>query len=215
MITVLIVDDHDIVREGLKQIVSETATITVGGEARTGAEAVDLVRRGGWDVVVLDLNLPDRPGLDVLSQIRAIAPSLPVLILSMQQHASYAMHALRSGALGYVSKNNAREHLVTAITKVARGERFLTPTMAENLALELVQPHSTRSHHALSEREFQVLCLIAAGKPPRQIAAELGVSVKTVATHRARLLEKMGLRGNAEIVQYAMEHALLPERQPR
>ena len=130
MITVLIADDHDIVREGLKQIVTETTSIVVGGEARTGEETIDLVRRGGWDVVILDLNLPDRPGLDVLVQIKSIAPSLPVLILSMQQHPSYAMHALRAGALGYVSKNNAREHLVTAIGKVARGEWFLTPAIA-------------------------------------------------------------------------------------
>lgn len=212
MIKVLIVDDHDIVREGLKQIVAETSNITVGGEARTGAEALELIRETKWDVVVLDLNLPDRPGLEVLSQIRAQAPEVPVLILSMQQHPSYAAHALRSGALGYVSKSTAREHLVTAISKVVRGERFLTPAMAESLALELVRPRGTRTHHSLSDREFQVLCLIAAGKPPRQIAAELSVSVKTVATHRARLLEKMGLRGNAEIVQYAMEHGLLPER---
>jgi two-component system, NarL family, invasion response regulator UvrY len=212
MITVLIADDHDIVREGLKQIVAETSDIVVGGEARTGSEAVELVRRGGWDVVILDLNLPDRPGLDVLSQIRAIAPHLAVLILSMQQNPSYAIHALKGGALGYVSKSNAREHLVHAITKVARGERFLTPAMAESLALDLVQPQRDRTHRALSDREFQVLCLIAAGKPPREIAAELNVSVKTVATHRARLLEKMALKNNAEIVQYAIENELLPER---
>jgi DNA-binding NarL/FixJ family response regulator len=212
LITVLIADDHDIVRQGLKQIVSETNTIVVGGEARTGGETIDLVRDGTWDVVILDLNLPDRPGLDVLAQIRAIAPALPVLILSMQHHPSYAMRALKAGALGYVSKNNAREHLVPAITRVARGERFLTPAMAETLALELTNPRAERSHHALSEREFQVLCLIAAGKPPREIAADLNVSVKTIATHRARLLEKMGFRGNADIVTYAMEHALLPDR---
>jgi len=212
MITVLIADDHDIVREGLKQIVAETSDIIVGGEARTGAEALELVRHGGWDVVILDLNLPDRPGLDVLSQIRAIAPSQAVLILSMQQNPTYAVHALKGGALGYVSKNNAREHLVNAITKVARGERFLTPAMAESLALDLVQPHSDRTHRVLSDREFQVLCLIAAGKPPREIASELNVSVKTVATHRSRLLEKMGLKHNADLVQYAIENDLLPER---
>ncbi len=212
MITVLIVDDHDIVREGLKQIVAETPNIVVGGEAHSGAEALELVRSRAWDVIVLDLNLPDRPGLEVLAQIHSAAPLTPVLILSMQQHPSYAMHALRGGALGYVSKNNAREHLVAAITRVARGERFLTPAMAESLALELVQPQAARSHHTLSEREFQVLCLIAAGNPPRQIALELNVSVKTVATHRTRLLEKMGFRSNAEVVQYAMEHGLLPER---
>jgi DNA-binding NarL/FixJ family response regulator len=212
MIRVLIADDHDIVREGLKQIVAETADITVGGEARTGAEAVEQVRAGEWDVVVLDLNLPDRPGLDVLSQIRAIAPSLPVLILSMQHDPSYALHAMKAGAVGFVSKSNAREHLVTAIGRAARGERFLTPAMAESLALDLMQPNRDRSHRSLSEREFQVLCLIAAGKPPREIASELNVSVKTVATHRARLLDKMGLRSNADLVHYAIEHELLPRR---
>ena len=210
MITVLIADDHDIVREGLKQIVSETDDVVVGGEAHTGAEAVEQVRARAWDVVVLDLHLPDRPGLDVLAQIRAIAPSLPVLILSMQQQPSYAMHALKGGALGYVTKNNAREHLVTAIRRVARGERFLSPELAETLALDLVRPQ--RTHRALSDREFQVLCLVAAGKPPREIATALNVSVKTIATHRARLLEKLGLKNNAEIVQYAMEHELLPGR---
>ena len=210
MITVLIADDHDIVREGLKQIVAETDDIVVGGEARTGAEAVEQVRSRTWDVVVLDLHLPDRPGLDVLAQIRAIAPSLPVLILSMQEQPSYPMHALKGGAMGYVTKGNARDYLVPALRKVARGERFLTPALAEALALDLVQPQ--RTHRALSDREFQVLCLIAAGKPPREIASALNVSVKTVATHRARLLEKLGIRNNAEVVQYAIEHDLLPER---
>lgn len=210
MITVLIADDHDIVREGLKQIVAETDDIVVGGEARTGAEAIEQVRARPWDVVVLDLHLPDRPGLDVLAQIRSIAPTLPVLILSMQEQPSYAMHAFQGGALGYVTKSNAREHLVTAIRKVARGERFLSPGLAELLALDLVQPQ--RTHRALSDREFQVLCLIAAGKPPREIAVALKVSVKTVATHRSRLLEKLSLKNNAEIVQYAMEHELLPDR---
>jgi DNA-binding NarL/FixJ family response regulator len=160
-------------------------------------------------VVVLDLNLPDRPGLDVLTQIRAIAPNLSVLILSMQQHPSYATRALRSGALGYVSKDSAREHLVPAIRKVARGERFLTPALAESLAFDLMRGTHDRSHETLSDREFQVLCLIAAGKPPREIAQELSVSVKTVATHRARLLVKMGLKNNAALVQYAIEHRLL------
>jgi DNA-binding NarL/FixJ family response regulator len=133
-----------------------------------------------------------------------------VLILSMQEQASYAMHALKSGALGYVTKNYAREFLVPAIRKVARGEHFLSPALAEALALDLVQPQ--RTHRALSDREFQVLCLIAAGNPPREIAAALNLSVKTVATHRARLLEKLALKNNAEVVQYAMEHDLLPGR---
>lgn len=209
MIEVLIVDDHDIVREGIKQIVSETPDIVVRGEARTGTEAVEQVRRGGWSVVVLDLNLPDRSGLDVLSQIRALAPQLPVLVLSMHQQASYASRALRSGASAYVSKDSAREHLPTAIRKVVRGERFITPAIAETLAFDLMNDSGRKKHEQLSGREFQVLGMIAAGKAPRQMAAELGVSVKTIATHRARVLEKMGLKNNAELVQYAIEHGLL------
>lgn len=210
MITVLIADDHDIVREGLKQIVSETGDIVVGGEARTAAEALERVRGGDWDVVILDLNLPDRPGLDVLAQIRATKPHTPVLILSMHQQISYAERALKSGASGYVSKDSARDHLAIAIRKVARGERFLTPAFAESLAFRVAGPDGGAHHDRLSDREFEILGLIAAGKPPREIAAELNLSVKTVATHRARLLMKLGLKNNAEIVQYAIENGLLP-----
>jgi DNA-binding NarL/FixJ family response regulator len=212
MITVLIADDHDIVREGLKQIVSETADIVVGGEARTGAEALEQARAGGWDVIVLDLNLPDRSGLDVIAQLRSTTPHVPVLVLSMHQEISYAARALKAGAFGYVSKDSAREHLVTAIRRLARGERFLTPAFAESLAFDLMNPLKGRTHESLSDREFQVLCLIAGGKPPREIATALGVSVKTVATHRARLLAKMALKNNAELVQYAIENDLLPRR---
>jgi two-component system invasion response regulator UvrY len=209
MITVLIADDHDIVREGVKQIVAETGDITVGGEARRGEEAIELVRQRKWDVIILDLNLPDRPGLDVLAQIHSIAPQTPVLILTMHQHVSYASRALKTGASGYVSKDSAREHLVTAIRRLVRGERFLTPAFAESLAFESMDAGGKARHENLSEREFQILGMIATGKPPRAIAAELNVSVKTVATHRARLLQKMGLKNNAELVQYAIENHLL------
>ena len=211
MIRVLIADDHDIVREGVKQIVSETGDIVVGGEARTGAEALERARDGGCDVVILDLNLPDRPGLDVLAQLRAVAADVPVLILSMHGEASYAARALKAGASGYVSKSSAREHLVAAIRKLANGERFLTPELAESLAFGMMGTRPA-GHQGLSDREFQVLCLIAAGRAPREIALELNVSVKTIATHRARLLQKMGLRNNAELVRYAIDHQLLPAR---
>jgi two-component system invasion response regulator UvrY len=210
---VLIVDDHDIVREGVKQIVSETSDITVAGEARTGAEAIDAVRAGLCDVVILDLNLPDRPGLDVLTQLRALAPALPIVVFSMHEQVSYAARALKSGALAYVTKNTAREHLVPALRKVARGERFLSPELAESLAFDLMRAPNDRSHQSLSDREFQVLCLIAAGKPPRDIAQDLSVSVKTVATHRTRLLAKMGLKNNADIVEYAIRNRLLAGRE--
>lgn len=209
MISVLIVDDHDIVREGLKQIVSETTDVRVIAEARTASEALDRVRAGDYDVVILDLNLPDRPGLDVLTQIRLMKPALPVLVLSMHQQASYASRALKGGAAGYVGKDSAREYLVTAIRKLARGERFISPAIAESLAFDLMDAGSKKKHEHLSDREFQVLCMIAAGRPPREIASELNVSVKTIGTHRSRLLEKMGLKNNAEIVQYAIEHDLL------
>jgi DNA-binding NarL/FixJ family response regulator len=211
MIDVLIVDDHDIVREGVKQIVSETSDIAVRAEARNGNDALDALRAGRFDLVILDLNLPDRSGLDVLAQMRATNPDVPVLILSMHEEASYAARALKAGALGYVTKNSAREHLVNAIRKLARGERFLTPEFAESLAFGIAGPGG-RGHQALSDREFQVLCDIAAGKPPRQIAAEMNVSVKTVATHRARLLQKLALKNNAELVHYAIEHHLLERR---
>ena len=209
MISVLVVDDHDIVREGIKQIVSETSDIVVRGEARTGAAALDEVRRRSCNIVILDLNLPDRPGLDVLTQMRALAPDIPVLILSMHSQPSYASRALRAGAAGYLSKDGARAHLVSAIRKVVAGERFIAPEVAESLAFELMDSSNKRRHELLSDREFQVLCMIAAGKAPRQIAADLNVSVKTVATHRARLLQKMGLKNNAEVVQYAIQHSLL------
>lgn len=210
MIRVLIADDHDIVREGLRQIVSETSDIVVGGEARTGGETLDLVHGSGpWSVVVLDLNLPDRPGLEVLRQIVASHPKTPVLILSMHGDPTYASRALKGGASGYVTKDSAREHLVAAIRRLAAGQRYLTPALAEGMAFDLMDSGGRERHQQLSDREFEILCMIASGKPPRQIAEELGVSVKTVGTYRSRLLQKMGLRNNAEIVQYAVEHRLI------
>jgi two-component system, NarL family, invasion response regulator UvrY len=209
MTRVFIVDDHDIVREGIKQILSETTDISVTGEARTAAEAIARAQQGGWDVLILDLNLPDRPGLDVLTQIHSIAPQVPILVLSMHSESSYVSRALQTGALGYVSKNNARAHLVAAIRKLARGERFLAPEFAEGVAFDLVDHRGRGRHSRLTDREFQIVCLIAAGRPPRDIAAELNLSVKTVATHRARVLDKLQLRNNAELVQYAIEHDLL------
>lgn len=211
MINVLIADDHDIVREGVKQIVADTSDIKVTGEARSGNEALDAIRRGTWDVVILDLNLPDRAGLEVLSQIRAIAPHLPVLVFTMHKEPSYATRALKAGAAGYVSKDSARAHLVAAIRMVVRGERFLSPDLAQSMAFGVIDVGAENLHERLSDRELQVLCLIAAGKPPRDIATELNLSVRTVGTHRARILTKMGLKNNAQLVQYAIQHHLLPE----
>jgi two-component system invasion response regulator UvrY len=209
MIRVLITDDHAIVRDGLRQIVGETDDITVAAEASTAAETVDRLRETSVDVVVLDLNLPDRHGLDLLLQLRGSYPRLPVLILSVNREAEYAIRLLKAGAAGYIGKDGAREQLVEGIRAVARGEKYIAPRLAASVAMHLVSDGTGHRHEHLSDREFQVLLMIAAGKPPRQIASDLSVSVKTVGAHRAHVLQKMGLRNNAEIVQYVLTNKLM------
>jgi DNA-binding NarL/FixJ family response regulator len=208
VIRVLITDDHAIVRDGLRQVVSETEDIIVAAEAANAAETVERLREAIVDVLVLDLNLPDRHGLDLLTQIRASNPSLPVLILSVNRETSYPVRLMKAGAAGYIAKDCAREELVAGIRAVARGEKYLSPDLATNVALHMVQHGDAVAHERLTHREFQVMLLIASGKPPREIAAELNLAVKTVGVHRAHILEKMGLRNNAEIVQYVMTHKL-------
>jgi DNA-binding NarL/FixJ family response regulator len=209
MIRVLITDDHVIVRDGLRQIVRETDDIAVSAEAGTASETLDALRERAVDVVVLDLNLPDRHGLDLLLQLRSLYPRIPVLILSVNRDASYAVRLLKAGAAGYIGKHAARDQLVDGIRRVARGEKYLAPDLAESVAIHLVAAGDRQPHERLSDREFQVMLLIAAGRPPREIASELNVSVKTVGVHRAHILEKTGLRNNAEIVHYALTHKLL------
>jgi DNA-binding NarL/FixJ family response regulator len=209
MIAVLITDDHTIVRDGLRQIVSETADITIAAEAASAAETLDKLRAVSVDVLILDLNLPDRHGLDLLAQVRVLYPRLPVLILSVHKEAEYAIRLLKAGAAGYVGKDVARDQLVDAIRKVARGERYIESDIAESVALRLVDDGDVPQHERLSDRERQVLVLIASGKPPRVIASELNLSVRTVGAHRARILEKMNLRNNAELVQYVLTNKVL------
>ncbi len=209
MIRVLITDDHAIVRDGLRQIVGETEDIVVAAEAGTAAETIDRLREISVDVIVLDLNLPDRHGLDLLLQLRSAYPRIPVLILSVNREAAYAVRLLKAGAAGYIGKDGAREQLVEGIRTVARGEKYIAPPLAASVAIHLVEDRNGQRHEQLSDREFQVLLLIAAGKPPREIAAELNVSVKTVGAHRAHILQKMGLRNNAEIVHYVLTHKLM------
>ena len=208
MTRVLITDDHAIVRHGLRQIVSETSDITVAAEAANAAETLVALREHPVDVVVLDLNLPDRHGIDLLAQIRASYPALPVLILSVNRAPSYAVRLMKAGASGYIGKDTAREQLVEGIRTVANGEKFLPPELAASVALHLFDHGDTPPHERLSDREFQVMLMIASGKPPREIAAELNLSVKTIGAHRANILEKTGLRNNAEIVQYVLTHEL-------
>jgi two-component system, NarL family, invasion response regulator UvrY len=209
MIRALIADDHAVVRQGLKQILGDTPEMLVAGEATNGQEVLDKVRAEPWDVVVLDISMPDRSGLDILKQLRSERPKLPVLVLSMHSEDQYAVRVLKAGASGYLTKDSAPDELVKAIRKVVSGGRYVSSFLAEKLAFEIGTDSSRLPHETLSDREFQVLRLIAGGKSVTEIAAELCLSVKTVSTYRARMLEKMNLGTTAELIHYAMQNHLI------
>lgn len=207
-IHVLIADDHAIVRQGLKQILSDTEDLVVTGEADDGAEALNLARQQPWDVFLLDVSMPNRNGIDTLKQLKKEFPRLPVLILSMHPEEQYAIRALKAGASGYLTKQSAPELLVTAIRQVASGKKYLSPAVAQQLA-EAISDNSDKSpHERITDREYQVLVMIAAGKTLTQVAEQLNLGVATVSTYRARLLEKMGLKSTAELIRYGLEHGL-------
>lgn len=207
-IRIFIADDHAIVREGLKRVALADRDIEVLGESGSGAEALERIRHEEFDVLVLDLSLPDMHGFDVLCRVRAEKPDLPVLILSMEREEEFAIRCLRAGASGYLEKRGATAELVTAIRRVARGRKYVSAETAERLAADAGRP-SERPHDLLSPREFEIFLSIAAGKSVSQIAGELGISVKTVSNHRAHILEKLGFRGTVDIVRYAMRHHLI------
>ena len=209
MIRALIADDHAVVRQGLKQILGDTPEMLIAGEAANGQEVLDKVRAETWDVVVLDISMPDRSGLDILKQLRSERPNLPVLVLSMHSEDQYAMRVLKAGASGYLTKDSAADELVKAIRKVVSGGRYVSSFLAEKLALEIGADSNKLPHETLSDREFQVLRMIAAGKSVAEIAAELYLSPKTVSTYRARLLQKMNLGTNAELIHYAIQNHLI------
>lgn len=210
MIRVLIADDHAILRRGLRQIIAETSDLAVVGEAGNSAETLKFVREQNCDVVLLDISMPDRNGIETLKLIRKERPKLSVLMLSMHPENQYAVRALRSGASGYLNKQSAPMMLVNAIREVARGRKFLTPQVAEELADNLLRGEEEQpDHHSLSNREFQTMCMIASGKTPSEIAEQLSLSVKTISVYRARILEKLGLRSNAEITHYAIKNSLV------
>ena len=208
MIRVLIADDHAVVRQGLKQIIEDTPDMRLAGEAADGAEALAKARSEAWDVLVLDLTMPGRGGLDVLKELQAERPEQPVLILSMHAEEQFAVRLLKAGAAGFLNKETAPEELVQAIRKVVEGGKYVSPALAEQLAFE-IDPASDRPRHEnLSDREFQVLRLIAAGKSVKLIAEELSLSPKTISTYRARVLEKMNLASNADLIRYALQNQL-------
>lgn len=212
MIRVLLVDDHMIVRQGLKQILADTDDIQVCGEAADGHAAMQMVRQGEFDLLIMDMSMPGRSGLELLKLIKAEKTKLPVLILSMHSEEQYAVRAYRAGASGYLTKDSASEQLVNAIRKVARGGVYISPSSAERLAQEFnTNQQDVLPHTLLSDREFQIFQFIAAGKSLTDIAAQLSLSVKTVSSHKTHILEKMHLGSTAELIRYAIEHELIEQ----
>jgi two-component system invasion response regulator UvrY len=209
MIRILIADDHPIVRQGLKQILTEEPDVVVVGEAQNSQELLELVRKQDWDIVILDITMPGRGGIDVLKELKHERPKLPVLMLSVHPEDQYAVRALKAHASGYMTKDSAPEELVKAIRKILRGGKYISSTLAEKLAFDLETETEKPLHETLSDREHQVLLMIASGKTVSEIAEELSLSVKTIDTYRARILEKMKMKTNAELTHYAIKNKLV------
>jgi len=209
MIRILIADDHAIVRGGLKQLLSEQGDLIVAGEASNGLEALKQIHEQPFDVVLMDMSMPGRSGIELIKLIKAEKPKLAILVLSMHKEEQYAVRALKAGALGYLTKESAPEQLVAAIRKVAGGGVFITSGVAERLALELGGNHNAAPHTLLSDREFQIFRMIVSGMPIGGIAVDLSLSVKTVSTHKTRILQKMKMTSSAELIHYAIRHQLV------
>jgi len=209
-IRIIIADDHAIVREGLKQIVADSGDMVVAGDAENGADAIRLARRGDSDVLLLDISMPDRSGIEVLKQIKKETPTLAVLMLSMHREDQYAIRSLKAGASGYLNKQSAPAELVDAIRLVASGRKYISAALAQELANQVSDEHrDVPPHETLSDREYQTLVMIASGKSVSDIAGELSLSVKTISMYRSRLLQKMKLRHNAELTHYAIKNHLV------
>jgi two-component system invasion response regulator UvrY len=208
-IRVFIADDHAIVRAGLKQILAEERDISVVGEAETGLDAIKLFRKSRCNVLLLDISLPDRNGIEVLKQIKDDKPELAVLMLSMHREDQYAIRSLKAGASGYLTKQSAPRELVNAIRQVASGQRYVSAQLAQVLAAQIGEDHDKPAHENLSDREYQTLMMIASGKTVSEIARELSLSVKTISEYRSRLLAKMNLKTSAELTHYAIRNQLI------
>ncbi|HEX8011304.1 MAG TPA: response regulator transcription factor [Casimicrobiaceae bacterium] len=211
MIRVVIADDHTLVREGLKQLLSAAGGIEVVGEASEGHEVLKAAREKEFDVLLLDLSMPGKSGMELIKQIKAEKPRLRILVLSMHQEHQYAVRAIKAGASGYLTKDSASTQLVSAIGKVAGGGAFISAEVAEQLALNAMPHAEGPPHTTLSDREYQVFRMLVSGRAVSEIADELNLSVKTVSTHKARLMEKMGIDNQAELVRYAIRHRLVDD----
>ncbi|MBC8358856.1 MAG: response regulator transcription factor [Candidatus Aminicenantes bacterium] len=209
MIKILIADDHAVVRKGLKQILAETSDIVAASEAKNGQEVLEKVRKSDYDIVMLDISMPGRSGIEILKQLKDEKPEVLVLVLSMHPEEQYAVRALKAGASGYLTKDSAPEELIEAIRKISQGGKYITASLAEKLAFDLEIDSEKPLHETLSDREYEVMCKIASGKTIKEIAEELFLSVKTISTYRSRILEKMGMKNNTQLVHYALKNRLL------
>jgi DNA-binding NarL/FixJ family response regulator len=211
MIRVLIADDHTILRDGLKLILADCADLRVAGEAEDGHMVMEMVRSHEWDILVLDMAMPGKSGIELLKQVKSERPDLPVLVLSMQNEGQYAMRSLKAGAAGYLCKDSASADLVKAIRKVAGGGMFISAAIAENLAFGLSKSTDAPLHALLTNREYEVVCLIAAGVGTTAIGSRLHLSVKTISTHKTRIMQKMNFSTTTDLIRYALKHGLIDE----
>ncbi len=209
MTNVLIADDHAMVRAGIRQFLERDSSIKQVGEAASGRETLEQLRAGGWQLVILDINMPDKSGIDILRQIQVSYPDVRVLVVSGYSERQYATNVLKAGAMGFLSKESAPDEMLKAVKTVLAGRRYVSPALAELLVTQLDQDNDQPPHAALSEREFQIFCKIAAGRAVSDIARELSLSVKTVSTYRTRILEKMNLSTNADLTSYALRNELI------
>ncbi|MGH2361774.1 MAG: response regulator [bacterium] len=209
MITIVVADDHAVVRRGLKEILADESDMEIGAEASTAQELLELVRKRPWDAVVLDISLPGRSGLEVLAELKQERPTLPVLIHTMHPEDQFARRALRAGASGYLTKDSAPTELVKALRKIVAGGKYVGASLAETLAASMDASAVEAPHQTLSDREFEVFRLLASGKTVSEIAEQLSLSVKTVSTYRSRILKKMQMKNNAELMRYALHHKVV------
>ena len=208
-VRVLIADDHPVVRQGLKMMLSNDPEVDVVGEARDGDEAFDMAHKVDWDVAVLDYSMPGRGGVELLSDVKHDYPDKPVLIMSIYPEDPHGLRALKAGAAGYITKESAGDELTAAVKKVASGGRYISSTLAEKLALRLTPEQERPPHERLSDREYRVMWLLASGRTLHQIAEEMRLSPSTVSTYRGRILKKLGLHTNVDLVHYAMKYRLI------
>lgn len=209
MIKVMIVDDHPIIREGLKKIISKTHDMKVIDEASSGDELLLKMKKNHYDVIILDISMPEKSGLDILKDLHNRTQKTVVLILSMHPEEQFAVRALKAGASGYLTKGGDPEELITAIRKVSGGGKYVSPNLAEKLASDLISNTDQPLHEKLSDREYQIMTMLASGKSPKNIAAELFLSLPTISTYRSRILQKMNFKNNAEIIGYAIKNKLV------